>query len=121
MMLMELPYWQKSARTWNKKLFSFERYREDFIVHGFYANMKLLTKYADVVGVLLQNHCTPDGLLLKLRKTGKTRKLKEKNCPKVAGLRIDASHKHGDVLEFPVVNGELEIVEIKCARAKETR
>jgi len=56
------------------------------------------------------------GLLLKLRKTGKTRKLKEKYCPKVASLRIDALHKHGDVLEFPVVEGELEIMEIKCGR-----
>jgi len=69
-----------------------------------------------VIGVLLQSHCTPDGLLLKLRKTGKTRKLKERDCPKVASLRIDASHKHGDVLEFPIVDGELEIIEIKCGR-----
>jgi len=108
--------YKQHSKTWNGKLFSFERYREDFVVHGFYANMKLLAKYADVVGVLFQNHCTPDGLLLKLRKTGKNRKLKERDCPKVASLKIDESHKHGDVLEFPIVEGELEIVEIKCGR-----
>jgi len=108
--------YKRHLKMWNGKLFSFERYREDFILHGFYANMKLLAKYADVIGVLLQSHCTPDGLLLKLRKTGKTRKLKEKDCPKVASLRIDPSQRHGDVLEFPIVDGELEIIEIKCGR-----
>lgn len=108
--------YKQHSRTWNEKLFSFDRFREDFIVHGFYANRKLLTKYAGVVGVLLQNHCTPDGLLMKLRKAGPTRKLKESECPKVASLRIDASHKHGNILEFPVVDGELEIVEIKSGR-----
>ena len=108
--------YRQHLNTWNEKLFSFDGFREDFIVHGFYANRKLLTKYADVVGVLLQNHCTPDGLLMKLRKTEQTRKLKESECPKVASLRIDASHKHGDILKFPVVYGELEIVEIKYGR-----
>ncbi len=31
-------------------------------------------------------------------------------------MRIDTSHRSGDLLEFPVVDGNLEIVEIKCGR-----
>ena len=102
--------------TWMKKLFRFDPLREDFVVHGFYANRKLLSRYAQVAGILVENHCTPDGLLMKLQLTGKTRKLKKSACPKVASLRIDASHRYGDILEFPVVDGHLEVVEIKCGR-----
>lgn len=102
--------------TWIKKLFKFDSLREDFVVHGFYANTKLLSRYAQVAGVLVKNHCTPDGLLMKLRLTGKARKLKKSSCPKAASLRIDASHRCGDILEFPVVDGNLEVVEIKCGR-----
>ncbi len=57
-----------------------------------------------------------DGLLLKLRETGRARKLKGSECPGIAGLRIDASRRNGDVLEFPVVDGDLEVFEIKCGR-----
>ncbi len=99
-----------------KKLFKFDPLREDFVVHGFYANRKLLSRYAQVAGVLVENHCTPDGLLMKLRPTGKTRKLKKSSCPKVASLKIDASHRYGDILEFPVVDGNLEVIEIKCGQ-----
>lgn len=103
-------------RAWNQTLFSFDGYREDFLVHGFCANTKLLARYSDVIGVLLRNHCSPDGLLFKLRKTGGSVRLKESECPRIAGLRVDDSQKQGDTLEFPVVEGDLEVVEIKCGR-----
>lgn len=100
------------TRTWNKPLFSYDTFRKDFIVHGFYANKKLLSRYATVVGVLEQNHCTPDGLLLKLRETGKMKRLKE-------SFSLPArpkSRKHKTSAEYPIVEGDLEVVEIKCGR-----
>jgi len=108
--------YKQHTGTWSEKLFSFDRFREDFLVRGFYANRKLLVRYAEVIGVLTQNRCTPDGLLMKLRRTERTVKLKRNQYPPAAGLKVDASHKHGDGLEFPVVDGSLEIVEIKCGR-----
>ncbi len=102
--------------SWKQKLFRFDAFRDDFIAHGFYANRKLLSRYAQVAGVLVENHCTPDGLLVKVRSTGETKKLMKSKCPKAASLRIDTSHRSGDLLEFPVVDGNLEIVEIKCGR-----
>jgi hypothetical protein len=102
--------------TWNTKLFDFDNFREDFIARGFYPTMKLLSKYTSAVGVLTHNHCIPDGLLLKLRETGKTKRLKESSCPSTARVRVEKSRKHGDIFEFPTVGGDLEIVEIKCGR-----
>jgi hypothetical protein len=108
--------YKQHKKSWMKTLFKFDAFRDDFVARGFYANRKLLSRYAQVAGVLVENHCTPDGLLMKLRLTGKTRKLMKSECPKVAGLRLDASHRCGDILEFPVVGGNLEVVEIKCGR-----
>jgi len=104
------------AWTWNTKLFDFDNFREDFIVHGFYPAMKLLSKYTSAVGILTQNHCTPDGLLLKLRETGKIRRVKESSCLSIARLRVEKARKRGNIFEFPTVGGNLEIVEIKCGR-----
>ena len=104
------------SKARNKKLFSFDSFKTDFVQQGFYATKKLLARYAEVVGILTQQHCTPDGLLMKLRETGATKKLRERTVPLGARLRLDESHRHGDRLEFPVVDGELEVVEIKCGR-----
>lgn len=35
--------------AWNEKLFRYDRFKNDFIVYGFYANRSLLSKYAMVV------------------------------------------------------------------------
>ncbi len=102
--------------SWKQKLFRFDAFRDDFTAQGFYANRKLLSRYAQVVGVLVENHCTPDGLLLKVQLTGETKKLMKRECPKAASLRVDTSPRSSDTLEFPVVDGSLEIVEIKCGR-----
>ena len=66
--------YKKHGWTWNTKLFNYDYFWEDFIVYGFYANNKLLAKYATAVAILEQNHCTPDGLLLKLRETTRKKK-----------------------------------------------
>lgn len=108
-------HYKQHAWTWRTKLFDFDQFRDDFIIHGFYANRKLLSKYASTVGVLELNHCTPDGLLFKLKRTGKTRRLIEKTCPSIAKLRIDGL-KQGNAFVLPMVEGDLEIVEIKCGR-----
>ncbi|UCE44093.1 MAG: hypothetical protein JSV57_00945 [Candidatus Bathyarchaeota archaeon] len=104
------------AWTWNTKLFDFDNFRQDFILHGFYPTMTLLSKYTSAVGILNQNHCTPDGLLLKFRETGKMKRVKKSDLPSGARMRVEKRRKHGDLFEFPTVEGDLEIVEIKCGR-----
>lgn len=107
---------KRKAWNWNTKLFSYDSFREDFIVHGFCANVKLLSKYAATAGVLLQNHCNPDGMLLKLKDTGKTKRLKDNVRPLLAKFKAAPSPRQKDILEYPVVSGDMEIVEIKCGR-----
>jgi hypothetical protein len=53
---------------------------------------------------------------MKLRETGATKTLRERTCPLGATLRLNRAYKRGDQLEFPVVDGELEVVEVKCGR-----
>lgn len=108
--------YKRHTWTWNTKLFSFDNYRDDFTIHGLYANTKLLSKYATAIGTLIQNHCTPDGLLFKLRETGRMKKLNEKNCSSIAGLNATISGVCDGTFVFPVVEGDLEVVEIKCGR-----
>jgi hypothetical protein len=109
--------YKQSHKVYNEKLFSYDRFREDFYSHGFYADRPLLSKYAMVVGVLAQNHCAPDGLLLKLQDTGYKRRV-EKNIRHFnARSRSRFSQKRGEVSKLPVVKGDLEIVEIKCGRS----
>jgi len=108
--------YKQRPKAWNEKLFSFDRFREDFFAHGFYATRKLLSKYAIVVGVLMRNHCTPDGLLLKLRERGQTRKLKKNTHPSNSKFKPRTSRKSGEVFKFPLVDGDIEVVEIKCGR-----
>lgn len=103
--------------TLNTKLFKFDNFRKDFIVHGFCATTKLLSKYASIVGILVKNHCTPDGLLLKLRETGKTVSVKQTDCPVVIKLRATAPQDHTDRFTLPLVEGDLEVLEIKCGRS----
>lgn len=108
--------YKKHAGSGNKKLFSFDRFREDFIFHGFYANLKLLSKYATIVGILVRNHCSPDGLLLKLRETGRMKRLRENAYLLDTWLGGGPSKKRGGS-KFPMVDGEIEVVEVKCGRS----
>ena len=109
--------YKQSHRVWNEKLFSYDRFREDFYSHGFYANTQLLSKYAMVVGVLARNHCTPDGLLLKMQDTGYKKRVEKNFRPSNFELRRRSSKNLGEVSKLPVVKGDLEIVEIKCGRS----
>ncbi len=108
--------YKQSLKAWNEKLFSYDHFREDFYVHGFYANRQLLRRYAMVVGVLARNHCTPDGLLLKLREKGSKRRVR-KNTGLFDSWVRNKSEKHDDVAEYAVVDGDMEVVEIKCGRS----
>lgn len=105
--------YKKHTWTFNTKLFKFDYFREDFITHGFYANRELLSKYANTVGILERNHCTPDGLLLKLKETGRIRRIKDSACPSIAKLQI-GTLKQGTIFKLPIVEGDLEVIEIKC-------
>ncbi|MDH5793725.1 MAG: hypothetical protein OEZ18_04080 [Candidatus Bathyarchaeota archaeon] len=108
--------YRQSLKAFSEKLFSFDRFREDFFAHGFCADTQLLSKYAMVVGVLARNHCTPDGLLLKLQDTGHKRRVGKDFRSSNVRLRNRSSKKSGEVSKLPVVKGDLEIVEIKCGR-----
>jgi hypothetical protein len=98
------------------KLFSYDEHREDFYVHGVAADRKLLATYASTVAILRHGHCTPDGLLLKLKDTGKTRQVSEAECPTITRLRVDEAQKVNGAYVLPVVEGNVEVVEIKCGR-----
>lgn len=115
-MLLSNNDYKHHSWTWNTKLFSFDEFRVDFIVHGFFANNKLLTKYTNAVSVLTKSHCNPDGLLLKLHETGRKTRLKENICPPITRFKVEETSKEGSTVKFPVVDGGLEIVEIKCGR-----
>jgi hypothetical protein len=107
--------YKKHVWAWNTKLFAFDAFRKDFIIHGFCAHTKLLVKYAMVADILTQRHCTPDGLLFKLRKTGVFRTVKPSEWPPFFASNV--TYAHGtDRLTFPIVEGNVEIVEIKCGR-----
>ncbi|UCD96209.1 MAG: hypothetical protein JSV35_06870 [Candidatus Bathyarchaeota archaeon] len=105
---------KKHTLLWTRKLFTFDEFREDFLLHGFYATQQLLTKYAQVVAVLIQNHCTPDGLLIKLKETGRKKKIDERTTRflETRGLNCDEQRN----THVPIVNGELEIIEVKSGR-----
>lgn len=109
--------YKQSHKAWNEKLFSYDRFREDFYSHGFYADTQLLSKYAMIVGVLARSHCTPDGLLLKLQATGYKRRVGKNVRPSNVRLRRRSSRARGEVSKLLVVKGDLEIVEIKCGRS----
>jgi len=109
--------YKQHARSGNMKLFNYDRFREDFIAHGFSADPKLLSKYAITIGVLERNHCTPDGLLLKLTETEKTKRVKESECRFLALLRMRESYRDGSYFVLPVVDGDIEVVEVKCGRS----
>jgi hypothetical protein len=109
--------YKQHGRFRKTTLFSFDCFRDDFIAHGFSPDAKLLSKYANTVGVLNRNHCTPDGLLLKLTETGKTKRVKESECRPLARLRTRQFQRDGGCFVLPVVDGDLEIVEIKCGRS----
>ena len=109
--------YKKSLNTFNEKLFSYDRFREDFFAHGFCADTKLLSKYAVTVGILARSHCTPDGLLLKLQETGHKNRVEKDFRSSNFRLRNRYSKKREEDSKLPVVRGDLEIIEIKCGRS----
>jgi hypothetical protein len=124
--LVELENWdhvvlsnndyKRHAWTRNRNLFSYDKFRQDFIAHGFYGKKEILCKYASAVSILEQNHCTPDGLLLKLHETGKKKKLDRKAFTSTPWLHVNGQQKNRSCFELPIVDGDLEIVEVKCGR-----
>jgi len=108
--------YKQRARTRNTKLFSFDNFRDDFLILGFYPKTRLLSKYASAVGILNRNHCIPDGLILKLKKTGRCQRLQKRSCPYEASFRFKAT-ENGSHYKLPTVEGDLEIVEVKCGQS----
>lgn len=109
--------YKQRVRSRSTKLFSYDRFREDFVANGFSADTRLLSHYAGIVGVLERNHCTPDGLLLKLKHTGKTRNVEKSECLFPARLRMMNCQEEGNCFVLPVVDGGVEVVEVKCGRS----
>ena len=94
----------------NHRIFDFKTFRTDFTFHGFHATSKLLSKYAIALGLLRKNHCKPDGLILKLRETGYA-KISRQSL--LVTAEIKRPHNR---YKLPTVEGDLEVVEIKCGR-----
>jgi len=109
--------YKQRARSRNTKLFSYDCFREDFVANGFSADVKLLSQYAATVGTLERNHCTPDGLLLKLKETQRTKMVKESECRFPVRLHLKGIQRDGGCFVLPVVDGDVEVVEIKCGRS----
>ena len=109
--------YQQRSRSKNTKLFTYDSFREDFVATGFFADTKLLSKYASTVSVLEHSHCTPDGLLLKMKETEKTKRVKESECRFSIRLHLRGLQKDGGCYTLPVVDGDLEVVEVKCGRS----
>ena len=107
---------KQRVRTLKTKLFDFDNFRDDFLILGFYPKAKLLSKYASAIGILNRNHCVPDGLLLKLKRTGGYQRLWKKSCPSEARFRLKAT-ADGNHYRLLTVEGALEIVEVKCGRS----
>ena len=42
--------------------------------------------------------------------------MKEKTCPSITRFRVEEVSREGDTMKFPVVDGGLEVLEIKCGR-----
>jgi hypothetical protein len=108
--------YKKRVRSRSMKLFSYDRFREDFVANGFSADTLLLSNYAGIVGVLERNHCTPDGLLLKLKHTGKMKRVEKSECSFPARLHVMNYQEDADCFVLPVVDGGVEVVEVKCGR-----
>lgn len=109
--------YKQRPRSSNTKLFTYDSFREDFVATGFSADTRLLSKYASTVSILERNHCTPDGLLLKMKETDKTRRVKESECRFSIRLHLKQLQRDGGCFILPVVDGDLEVVEVKCGRS----
>jgi len=57
--------------------------------------------------------CIPDGLLMKLNDTGETKILSNT----VSRLHLPPELSGKDVIDLPIVDGEVEIIEIKSKKA----
>jgi hypothetical protein len=109
--------YKQRVRSRNTKLFNYDRFREDFVVNGFSADAKLLSHYANVVSILERDHCTPDGLLLKLKDTGRAKRVEKSECSFLTRLHLKSPQEDGGCFVLPVVDGGVEVVEVKCGRS----
>lgn len=92
----------------------FWKFEEELFVRNSLCPTKELLKSFKRLASLLEN--TPDGFLAKLRKTTQTKQLKD--TFKDLGLKNRGwSSDHEDKELLPIVEGEIEIVEIKTGKA----
>jgi hypothetical protein len=103
----------------------FQNINEKFFVgHGLFPSRKLLTRIKKLSKLLEQfRNESGDGFLIKTRKTGETRTLKEALDTFGLGSFRDGSwsfegcefvgSEHKNDEQLPIVNGEIEIVEVK--------
>jgi len=92
----------------------FWNYEQKFFISNGVCPTKEFLKSFKKLACLLEN--TTDGFLVKMKKTKQTRKLKD--ALKELGLKnscLNIDHKDNELL--PIVEGEIEIVEIKTGKA----
>lgn len=114
--------------AWAKFKFSwfhdgtFQPERELFVANGLFPNRKLLIKFERLTEIL---NNVPDGFLIKLNKTGKSKclgdalvelELDSKESWEWCGHRfVRSEHKINE--QLPIVDGEIEIIEIKSGKS----
>lgn len=90
-----------------------EQVTRDFFFYGLYPSRRLLRKYIDVTRILSYESCVPDGLLMKLNDTGEMKRLKDT----VSRSYLPPEIRNEDIIDLPIVDGEIEILEIKSKKS----
>lgn len=122
------PSLQISERKWQRKLTRKYRYVVmDFLSERIYPNQELLRRYERINDILKHS---PDGFLLKLRNTGEVKLMKEavselgEGSWKLStrnGESEFSTEEADETMEIPIVNGEIEVVEVKSDKGKLTK
>lgn len=97
----------------NVYFFDEEEAKRDFFLFGVYPSRKLLNKFTYISRALSLEHCFTDGLIVKLNETGKTKRLQDP----ISRLRLPPEIRDKDVTDLPIVDGKIEILEIKSRKS----
>lgn len=87
-----------------------------FITKDIFPNREFLTNLKKLDKLI---EYEPDGFLIKLKKTRETKPLREA-LVEFRLLGVDGfigCHKHGKTEQLPIVNGEIEVIEVKSEKA----
>ena len=90
-----------------------EQAKMDFFLHGLYPSKRLLRKLIEINRILSLESCIPDGILAKLNNTGEMERLSNT----ISRSYLPPEIRKKDVIDLPIVDGEIEILEIKSKKS----